>query len=324
METNKEMTLLEFLQLIVRSIVWLFSTIWKGIVSCLKLFYRKWWVVLGMGLLALAAAVYYNRPGNRAYEVNARVNLYGANLYHVEETYRQIANAPTFPVSGLQTDLSELLNLPASETWVLGWFTSYRILTNQVGAKWVDYSNYAVGVDLDATVHVVDNELLLRFRTKHPDKAAMVGDSIISYLNSNSVIQEEYRVYRQQLSEDLKRQTAQLTLLDSISRAFYRAQINSAPAITGEKQNILVGHQELTLKNKDIDEVYSRKAKIERLLALSTSPVVVENQFVVNILPIHHRYFFPIGIAILGLILGMICAFTMEHWKEWLQVLREK
>lgn len=325
METNKEMTLLEFLQLIVRGIVWLFSIIWKGIVSCLKLFYRKWWVVLGMGLLALVAAAYYNRPGHRAYEVNARVNLYGADLYHVEETYRQIANAPTFPVSGLQTDLSELLNLPASETWILGWFSSYRVLTNPVGAKWVDFSNYAVGVDVDTTVvRVVKNELLLRFRTKHPDKAAMVGEAIVAYLNSNPVIQGEYRLYRQQLSEDLQRQTAQLVLLDSISRAFYKAQVNAAPALTRERQNILVGHQELTLMNEDIDKVYQRKAKIEKELALSTNPVVIANQFVVNILPVHHCYLFPIGIAIIGLILGMILACAIEHWKEWLQVLREK
>lgn len=313
----EEMTLLELLQSIYRGITHLCKQTCHLLTQTYQLGCRKWWLILGIGILALSAALYLNRPTNRRYVAESRITLYGVDANVIQTAYNALGQASVYPNSMAQSELATLLGISNEDVKGLSRFQTFHVLENQIGAEWVDYEKYATHLDKkDTATTLVSNAMVLRFCTKRPKQIATIEEAIMRYLNSIPLAEIEYQVYHNKLETELRFQTEQINLIDSISRAFYAAQIHSVPSYTNTANtNIMVGHQELSLMNKQLNQVYYIKADIERTLSIATQPVVQDYHFVASALPALHPIYFPIKMLLFGIIIGLLAAYWVERHK---------
>ena len=107
---HKEMNLLDLCAAmfggIGKGVVWVISQLGK----MLRLTFRQWWVVLITLALCVTAALYYARPSNRIYKVNAIAKLNGVTNEMVRAEFQKLAMAnPQFE----SQSLSNLLGVDA-------------------------------------------------------------------------------------------------------------------------------------------------------------------------------------------------------------------
>ena len=318
----REISLIDLFEAIGRGIRTLCNKLGNLLLSICRLAYRQWWIVLLFALFSTAAALYYNRPKNRQYTVEARITLRGVNAHVVRQTYDELAQAATKTSLYAQNDLATMLGIDREDALVLSRFKSYQVLSNQVGSQWADYDGYASHADKkDTTTTLVGNALVLSFRTKRPNRVPEIEEAIMRYLNANPLAIASYQAYHSQLEDELQFQQAQITLLDSIAREFYSAQIHSRPTYTTANTSIMVGKQEMALMNNQINEVYYRKANLEQALAISMAPVMLENHFVASAKAVLSPIFFPIKMLLFGILIGLIVAYLFDNRKRWKEMI---
>ena len=135
----EEITLLELLQHINRGIKHLCKQTCHLLTYIFQLGCRKWWLVLGIGLLALSAALYLNRPKNRRYIAESRITLHGVDANVIRTAYNALGQASVRPNNMAQSELATLLGLSNEDVIGLSRFQTFQVLANQIGAEWVDY-----------------------------------------------------------------------------------------------------------------------------------------------------------------------------------------
>lgn len=298
----------------------------RALLSLLSLTVRHWAIVMLPALLCMGLAIYINRPGKRYYKAQAIVRLGIAPADHdvAADVYRSLSEAWNVR-EDIPNSLANVLSLSTEDALALRKLTTYDVIANQIDASWVDYNGYSKSVPEEDTCTVlVKGKLALSFETRKPEHAALIGEAIVQYMNKHPQMQLKHRTFCKQIQDELTFLEQQTALLDSVSRAFYEAQINATPTYSQQGTNIVVGHQEIKLMTEQINEIIRRKGFLESQLSQFEAPVVQESAFVVSALPVRHPIFFPIKAFLAGWLLGLVLALCIENRKRWWSTLKVK
>lgn len=322
---KNERDLLDLLTIIAGWISRLMRAIAGVLIGMLRLTVRHWVIALLPTLLSMALGIYLVLPGHRYYQAQAIAMLQIApnDHYLAEQVYKELGEAWNVPDENLPNSLAHILGIPVKEAMAVRKFLAYDVIANQIDASWVDYEGYAKHLQKeDTTTVLVKRKLALTFETKHPENIATIEQAILNYMNANPNLIVRHQAFRQLLEEQHAFHTQQLQLLDSVSRAFYAAQIKATPAYAQQGTNIVVGRQEIALMNNDIQTVLQDKGNLEIELTMCTAPIVLENGFIVNAMPVRHPLFFPLEMLLLGWMIGILLAFCADNRKRWWSMLK--
>ena len=321
-QQQREMNLFDlcraFFQWIGKCFMWL----WQLIARMLRLTFRQWWIVLIVVAACVALGLYYARPANRMYKVNAIATLNGVTNDIVRNEYMAFDKSHR---------LSEKQNLPA----MLGvspdiahstsHFKTFDVI-DCLGDSLVDYIDYKDKVTrMDTNLVHMPYMLALQFRTKNPDNVPAIEEGILRYLNSRPYITQLYSVYRSNLERETRFHHDQLEKLDSLTSSFYFAQnvaqqIQFSPWETG----MVIGRREIRLFLEDIYTEMGMLHLADQRMALCTAPVVLQSHFIVEPRAVNGYFKCTVIAIIIGWLLGLMVAALVENRKAILAWLKQK
>lgn len=307
---HKEMNLFELCAAmfngIGKAIMWLVYRLG----DMLRLTYRQWWIVLIWVAIGLAAALYYARPDNRIYKVDAVARLNGVTNEMVNQEFQLLAKAiPQFT----NQNLSQLLGVDAELA-----ATNYRFETFDVidlladsTIDVVDYKNKYTR--MDTLIRHVPNMIALQFRTKCPARVPEMQQAILNYLNNQPYFQALYARHRANLEREVRFHHKQVEKLDSLTSVFYysyngKEQLQLDPWDDG----VVLGRREIELFLEDIYMEMRVRDVADAQLAVCTAPVVLRSDFAVNPRAING----PLRMAVWGVLIGWILGLMVAAWVE--------
>ena len=278
---------------------------------------RYWWVVLTLVALSIAAALYYTRPENKTYKLNAIALLNGPSIQQFEQTYAPLCSNQRLPQDAAITK------------WIadrkVTHFTTFRVVDclNDEVADLVDFKHKFAPTD---TVNVLMNDrLCLQFRVKERNMAYVqeIEQALLEYLNSNPAMQQTYESYMVNLRDEVAFNHRQTAKLDSLTSAYY---YNAGAPVQKTPNNAtgvnFYGDRKIRLF---LDEIYKQQAHTQRgdyRLQLATAPVVLENHFSADPKPVNGRFKCLLILVLLGWISGCIIAELIDKRKAisaWLK-----
>lgn len=317
---QREMNLFDFCKAVVRgigaAILWLVYRIGDMI----RLTYRQWWVVLIVVALCIAAALYYARPSNRMYEVNAIATLNGVSNEMVRYEFEAIGKThPSFT----QQNTATLLDVDPTIANALSHFTAYNVidLLADSTVDMVDYQQRAPRMD---TLYVhMTNKLALQFRTKAPNELLKAETAILHYLNSRPYFQALFADYRAQAEREARFHTQQIEKLDSLTSLFYYAQGNASQMQCDPWENgMILGRREVGLFLEDVYIEMRERERAGARLAVCTAPVVLQSHFVLEPRAVNGPLRMTAMAIVLGWLLGLIVAAIVDQRRQiadWLK-----
>lgn len=290
--------------------------------ACVRLTYRKWWIVLIMVALVMAAALYYSRPLNRIYKVNAVAVLNGPTVDMAREAWGQLENA-CHPGLCYEQSYQALLGLNNDITLNLRQFHSYQVvdLLRDSIPDFIDYSNsYANEDTMNA---VMPDRVALSFRTKTPMAIRVIEDSLMSYLNHLPNFVAAYDLHKADIERQSKFYHDQIEKLDSLTTTFYFEE-GFAHQVQFDRweTNMLIGKREVELFVDDIVDMIQKGKKADHELAMCTAPVVLVNHFTLCPRPTNGRIKCCLLALLIGWVLGLMLAYPFEKRKELLEWLK--
>lgn len=319
---DKQMNLFDFCLLGIRALGRCLKALWNLFAAALRITYRKWWIVLIVVLVALAAANYYARTSNRMYKVDALVWLNGPSVEQAEQVFGNLEKALPQGVSGTQ-NIAALLNISSEEASHLDRFKSFHVidcLADSV-ADYVDFKGKASRTD---TVNIhMPNRLCLSFRTTDPQNAANIGNAIVGYMNNIPQMQRAFEAKRQVLDRELQFVKSHIEKLDSLTTSFYFEQ-GFGPQAQAKfwETGMVIGRREIKLFTDDIYAEFHHYMNLNHELAFCTAPVVLEDTFTINPIAVNGRIKMNCLGLLLGWILGCLIAALIEQRKaisSWLR-----
>ncbi len=281
-EPQHELNLWELCLICTRAIGKALCGLWQLCTNTLRLSLQRWYIVLPIVILGIAAAAYYSRPSNRIYQVGAMVHLSGVNRTDVNRLYTSLAFATPEIINQEQT-LSALLGLTNEQTAKLRRFETWGVLDYQRDSlpDVVDKKNkHSLA---DTVTVVMPDYLYLTFRTKRPQEAQVVGQAIINYLNSNADLQRAHQAHRNVLQRKVDFCRTQIDKLDSLTTAFYFEQVGDGH-VRFERWSsaFIVGDRRIDLIHPDILGLIRKTEIAEKQLVMASAPVVPMGEFVVE------------------------------------------
>ncbi|MCQ2346088.1 MAG: hypothetical protein MJZ82_04905 [Paludibacteraceae bacterium] len=292
------------------------------IIEQIRLTWRKWWIVLPITILGIAAGVYYSRPANKIYKVEAIAILNGPTAEAARIRFEALNNIAPVWISEEQS-LGKMLGLPA-EAWRINHFRTFY-MQDCLADGTVDYIDLKQKAPLTDTLNVrVPDMLMLQFRTKDPKFIPLFEEKIMAYMNADPQFEQAYQLTRTNMEREHQFDMDQAEKLDSLTSSFYFAEGASmgAPQIVEKKYSGLVlGERRIRLFLDEIQDFYQQKHYRETRLAYCTAPVVLQNHFVMSMRAVNRRSICMLIGCIIGWILATLIAaiITYRHEiKDWL------
>ena len=282
----------------------------------LRLTYRYWWIVLTIVALAVAAALYYTRPSNITYKVNAVALLNGPTIQQFEKAFAPVQTMMTNPDAPIYT---------YSKEKTASAFAMYRIVDclHDGVADYVDFGRKSSPTD---TVKVqMQDRVCLQFRMKarNLEHLSAVEEALMSYLNSNEAMQQAYAAYLPNLQEEVAFNHRQAAKLDSLTSAYYFGNVAAVnPVQTDGKGMHFYGDRRIHLF---LNEIYKQQQHLrmgDYRMQLATAPVTLENHFVIDPNPVNGRMKNVLLFFLLGWIGGCLLAELIDQRKAicaWLK-----
>ena len=282
----------------------------------LRLTYRYWWIVLTIVALAVAAALYYTRPSNITYKVNAVALLNGPTIQQFEKAFAPVQTMMTNPDAPIYT---------YSKEKTASAFAMYRIVDclHDGVADYVDFGRKSSPTD---TVKVqMQDRVCLQFRMKarNLEHLPAVEEALMSYLNSNEAMQQAYAAYLPNLQEEVAFNHRQAAKLDSLTSAYYFGNVAAVnPVQTDGKGMHFYGDRRIHLF---LNEIYKQQQHLrmgDYRMQLATAPVTLENHFVIDPNPVNGRMKNVLLFFLLGWIGGCLLAELIDQRKAicaWLK-----
>ena len=290
---------------------------WNLCLNSVRLSLRYWYIVVPVVILFGAAGIYYSRPINRIFKVEAIAYLNGPQAEDVRQVFKPIENNnPFFP----NQNLNDLLGLVGDQAETLRRFEIFDVIDflNDSTADRVDYKRKHKLTD---TLNVVmPNVICIRFRTKRPQNVPVVGEHLINYLNSNPALQAAFEKKKALMERKAVFCHDQLEKLDSLTTSFYFEQGGSAQAQMKWGSGMVLGRREIKLITPEIMEMYNITEQVDHELSRCTAPVVVEQAFTTCPKAINGRGKCTVIGLFIGYILGCLIALAVkrrENIKEW-------
>ena len=283
----------------------------------LRLTYRYWWLVLTLVFLAAAAAIYYTRPLNTIYRVNAIALLNGPSVQQFEQAYAPLRSGQMLPD---ELALKELVRHQ-----IVKRFETYRVVDclNDSVADYIDFHHHSSATD---TVKVqMQDRLCLQFRIKARDMHLLPGieQELLAWLNSSPALQRSYETYLRNLQSDVAFNHSQVQKLDSLTDQYYFHNHLGSEPLTGISNGVVwVGDWRVHLFLTAIYSHQSRTNKMDQRLQLAAAPVTLENHFAADPSPVNGRWKFLFLFVLLGWIGGCVIAEIIDKRKaivSWLK-----
>ena len=285
----------------------MFGGVGKGVMwvihrlgDMLRLTFRQWWVVLITLVLCVTAALYYARPSNRIYKVNAVAKLNGVTNEMVRSEFQKLAMAnPQFETQRL----SNLLGIDAELECANFYFETFDVI-DLLADRTIDAIDYKDKFSkMDTLVIHVPNMLALRFRTKTPNRVPEMQDAILNYLNSLPHFQALYAQSRVNAEREARFHHDQLEKLDSLTSLFCYSYNGSEQLQFDQKQKgLMLGCREVKLFLEDIYAEMDEKEFVDANLAMCVAPVVLQSDFTIESRATNG----PLRMAIIGVFLGWL------------------
>jgi hypothetical protein len=177
-------------------------------------------------------------------------------------------------------ELGRALKLSDSEAGKIRDIRAYWIIdiNKDDSPDYVDYKgNFKQD---DTTVVRMEDRVAIRVKTKTPDDFSILRNSIINYINSDSLFQQRNRMRFRQNSEILARLNNDILMLDSLQKLKYFEESGENRSPNGG-QIIFVQEHKTQLLYSDIYELYSRKQTVEVELNLFRDIVTVLSDFAI-------------------------------------------
>lgn len=284
----------------------------------LRLTYRYWWVVCTVLVLVIAAALYYTRPGNITYKVNAVALLNGPSIQQFDQSYVSLVSKKRLPEGAAITQLLDDKKAYA--------FLSFRVVDclDDGVADYVDYKGKTS--PLDTTNVLMNDRIALQFRIKarNLESVPAVEQAVLEYLNADEAMQQSYAVYLKNLRNEAAFNHRQAMKLDSLTSQYYfnNPAIGQPEGRTFSAGVAFYGDRRISLFLDDIYEQHEHLQKVDYRLQLATAPVVLENHFNVDPKPVNGRIKFLILFLLLGWVGGCVLAELIDKRKAlnaWLK-----
>lgn len=311
--------------LIVRFFNWignLFKMFCELLAKCVRLTFRKWWIVIPMMLIFLAMSLYYTRKDNKIYRADAIAVLNGPTVDMVQEAWNQLRYAMS-PNVRQEQSLPSLLNLDWGYVNTLRGFESFYVIDLMPDsiADYVDYNHKFV--NNDTLKAIMPNHIALRFRTKQPCNVSIIEDAIMNYLNSIPTFVSAYEARKTTIERQEKFYHDQVEKLDSLTSTFYfKEGVGYQTQFNRYENSLLIGKREIEIFVEDIENVIAMEKKVDKEYATCSAPVVLINHFTVCPKAYNGTLKYGVISLIIGWLIGLLIAFPIERRKEikeWLE-----
>ena len=288
----------------------------------IRLSWRKAYIVLPLLILGLAAGIYWTRPENRKYKVEAVLILNGPTEFDVAQALMPIEFAVDANMSETQ-NLQNLLQLEPEIARVTTRFEHFPVIDFRHDSvpDMIDYKRSHKRSDtLDI---VMDNRIAVRFRTKNINSVPTVQQNLLQYLNSQPQIQAAYEAKKADIERFAEFCRVQTEVLDSFIVEFYFNQgTGSQNKVRPWSPGLVVGSREVQAMHNDMFELLERRKQVTHELSLMTAPVVLDSNFALNPEPVRNPHIWRILFMLAGWIAGTILAWLIEDRKNILAWLR--
>ena len=288
----------------------------------IRLSWRKAYIVLPLLILGLAAGIYWTRPENRKYKVEAVLILNGPTEFDVAQALMPIEFAVDANMSETQ-NLQNLLQLEPEIARVTTRFEHFPVIDFRHDSvpDMIDYKRSHKRSDtLDI---VMDNRIAVRFRTKNINSVPTVQQNLLQYLNSQPQIQAAYEAKKADIERFAEFCRVQTEVLDSFIVEFYFNQgTGSQNKVRPWSPGLVVGSREVQAMHNDMFELMERRKQVTHELSLMTAPVVLDSNFALNPEPVRNPHIWRILFMLAGWIAGVVLAWLIEDRKNILEWLR--
>jgi hypothetical protein len=308
---EREMNLFDFCRAVFSAIGRGILFLVRGLGEMIRLSYRQWWVVLLVIATCVAAALYYARPSNRMYEVNAVAQLNGVTNDIVRAEFEALGQVrPDF----VHQNPMEQLGLPADLAWANSHFNAYDVI-DLLADTTVDMIDYHRNVDRMDTLCVhLPNMVALQFRTKQPNRLPELEEAILHYLNTRPYMQSLYTAYHQGLEREARFHRDQVNKLDSLTSAFYFEQNTSAQVqMDAWKSGMVLGSRSMELFLEDVYQEMRESEYVHARLAVCTAPVVLQSHFLADARAVNGPLRMTAIAILLGWLLGVLVAALVDN-----------
>ena len=288
----------------------------------IRLSWRKAYIVLPLLILGLAAGIYWTRPENRKYKVEAVLILNGPTEFDVAQALMPIEFAVDASMSETQ-NLQNLLQLEPEIARVTTRFEHFPVIDFRHDSvpDMIDYKRSHKRSDtLDI---VMDNRIAVRFRTKNINSVPTVQQNLLQYLNSQPQIQAAFEAKKADIERFAEFCRVQTEVLDSFIVEFYFNQgTGSQNKVRPWSPGLVVGSREVQAMHNDMFELLERRKQVTHELSLMTAPVVLDSNFALNPEPVRNPHIWRILFMLAGWIAGAVLAWLIEDRKNILAWLR--
>lgn len=306
--TPKEVNLLDLLSVFFNWVKRMFLGALSGLGFLVKLTYRKFWVFMILGVLAIAASFYLTRPAARIYKAEGTLMLFGPDAKSVKEYATQLEN-----LSKNSTTLSftKTLHLPDSVAQNLVEIKTFYVIDYNKDSipDVVDYKN---NHSLSDTVNVVMNDrLCVRIKTKKINQVGQIDAAITDYFNSNNSFKEQYLVAKSQYVNQLNATTLELKRLDSLANTTYFKDAHQQIKLSDNR--LIVGEQYKQLFYADVLKLEKLKTEAEKAIAKYHAPAQCPNGLIVSLNPVNNLPLYLIITLAVAYLLGILLALLIEN-----------
>ena len=288
----------------------------------IRLSWRKAYIVLPLLILGLAAGIYWTRPDNRKYKVEAVLILNGPTEFDVAQALMPIEFAVDANMSETQ-NLQNLLQLEPEIARVTTRFEHFPVIDFRHDSvpDMIDYKRSHKRSDtLDI---VMDNRIAVRFRTKNINSVPTVQQNLLQYLNSQPQIQAAFEAKKADIERFAEFCRVQTEVLDSFIVEFYFNQgTGSQNKVRPWSPGLVVGSREVQAMHNDMFELLERRKQVTHELSQMTAPVVLDSNFALNPAPVRNPHIWRILFMLAGWIAGAVLAWLIEDRKNILAWLR--
>lgn len=282
-----------------------------------RLSYRYWWLTLVFVLMGLAAAMYYSRRDNMIFRMDAVAMLNGSSIQQFEQAFAPIRTSQMLP--------EEAAIKPFIDSLKATHFKTYRVIDclDDGVADYIDFKGSSSPTD---TVKVqMQDRLCIAFRVKmrNLDKVPQIEQALLDYLNANAALQQSYKTYLANLSEEAAFNHRQALKLDSLTSNYYFYHPSNAQPMNYNGNGVnFYGDRRIRLFLEEIYEQQEHMQMVDYKLQLATAPIVLENHFAINGTPLNGRIKCLIVFALLAWIMACAIAALIEQRKTicaWLK-----
>jgi len=287
-----------------------------------RLSWRKWYIALPLLVLGLATGMYWTRPTNRKYKVDAVLILNGPNEFEVAQALMPLEYAVGRGMSETQ-NLETLIGLTPEVAAVTTRFEHFPVVDFRHDSvpDIIDYGRSHKRAD---TMDVVmTDRIAVRFRTKNVQSVPDVQQGILNYLNSLPQMQKAYEIKKADVERHAEFCRNQVNTLDSFITEFYFNQgISNQKQFHAWESGMIVGKREIVTLNKDMFELIKTWKHVDHELGLMTAPVAIDTSFALCPAPVRNPYLYTFLFALAGWIAGVLLAWLFEDRKKLLAWLR--